>query len=344
MEKELKDISWLVPEDVYRADSALSYSTLSTFEKSGFDGLDHLFDKQESPSLLFGSVVDSLLTGGASEFNSRFIVRDINITESGIATCKALADMPSPYVSFDAIPERIVSEKAKSVGFWSDDKWDKGRYAKVLKTGDVADYYYSLINSDKTVISTELYSDAIACVRALREAPATSGYFADDDPFSPVKRYYQLKFKANLDGITFRSMLDIIVVDYEKKIIYPVDLKTCGISEWNFEDNFKRFFYQIQARLYWKVLRANLDRDPYFKDFSLENFRFIVINKNTLIPLVWEFPFTRAEGDFEDDRGNIYRDPITIAKELKSYLDCRPEVPNGINKDGVNLITCLKKA
>ena len=35
--KNLKDISWLVSEEVYRADSALSYSTLATYERGGFN-------------------------------------------------------------------------------------------------------------------------------------------------------------------------------------------------------------------------------------------------------------------------------------------------------------------
>ena len=47
--KELKDISWLVDEPTYRADPALSYSNLSTYESIGFNGLDHLFDNKESP-------------------------------------------------------------------------------------------------------------------------------------------------------------------------------------------------------------------------------------------------------------------------------------------------------
>ena len=74
--KSLKDISWLVTEDVYRADSALSYSTLARYEREGFNNLDKLFDKLETPSLTFGSAVDSIITGGQEEFNERFIVAE----------------------------------------------------------------------------------------------------------------------------------------------------------------------------------------------------------------------------------------------------------------------------
>lgn len=98
----------------------------------------------------------------------------------------------------------------------------------------------------------------------------------------------------------------------------------------------------IQARLYWRIIRANMDADPYFKDFSLENYRFIVVNRKTLTPLVWEFPLTTAFGTLTDDKGNEYRDPFEIGKELRAYLDCKPLVPNGISREGVNIIKCLK--
>ena len=56
--KSLKDISWNVTEAEYRADSALSQSTLTRYEREGFNNLSKLFDKIESPSLTFGSAVD----------------------------------------------------------------------------------------------------------------------------------------------------------------------------------------------------------------------------------------------------------------------------------------------
>jgi hypothetical protein len=179
-------------------------------------------------------------------------------------------------------------------------------------------------------------------VRALRESPATCGYFAENDEMSPIRRYYQLKFKAKLDGVNYRCMADEIIVNYEKKKIYPIDLKTSGKKEWHFEDSFEQWQYMIQARLYWRIIEANLQVDPYFKDFSLEDYRFVVVNKESLTPLVWEFPLTKSLGTLVDEEGREYRDPFIIGSELRAYLDCKPPVPNGINMEGVNLITCLK--
>ena len=340
--KELKDISLPISEPEYRQRPELSYSTLSTYESLGYNGLEHLFDRKETPSLTFGSAVDVLTTDGMEAFNEHFTIMDINVTEGGMDTCRQLISMNLPFDTFEEIPEDIVSTAAKVVGFWQADKWDKIRYKKVLETGNVSEYYKSLRNTEKTVIDSITYQDALACVQALKESPATRGYFADDDPFTSIRRYYQLKFAANLDGVGYRGMMDLIVVDYENKIIYPCDLKTMSLNEWDFESNFVKFHYFIQGRLYWRLLRANLDNDEYFKDFKLENFKFIVVNRKSLTPLVWEFPLTKEYGTLIDERGNEYRDPFEIGKELQGYLDCKPPVPNGISIDGVNEIKCLK--
>ena len=144
------------------------------------------------------------------------------------------------------------------------------------------------------------------------------------------------------DNVGYRGMLDEVIVDYEDKKVIPVDLKTSGKTEWNFEKSFEQFYYMHQARLYWRLLRANMNNDPYFKDFTLEDYRFIVINRKTLTPLVWKFPLTKAFGTLVDDKGNEYRDPFEIGKELQEYLNLRPQVPNGIDINGVNTIKCLK--
>ena len=341
--KELKDISWQVDEPTYRADPALSYSTLAKYEREGFDKLDKLFEHISTPSLTEGSAVDAIITGGADEFYNNFIVFDTNITDGGKDTCQQLLSMNLPFQSFEEIPEEIVSQAAKQAEFWQADKWDKIRYKKVLETGNVSEYYNVLLNSNKTILDTKTYEQVMAMVKALRESPATQGYFADNDELSPVRRYYQLKFKATFEGIGYRCMADMIAIDYERKIIYPTDLKTSGHKEWNFKHSFLQWSYMIQSRLYWRIIKANLMKDDYFKDFTLMPYRFIVVNKMSLTPLVWEFPLTQSVGTLVDDKGNEYRDPFEIGKELQGYLNLRPPVPNGINKDGLNIITCLHK-
>lgn len=340
--KELSEIAEKWSEEEYRLRPELSQSTLANYERLGYNGLDHLFDAKETPSLTFGSCVDAIITGGMEEFNRRFEVFDLNITDGGLDTIRQLLAMNLSYPTFEEIPAVIVSNAAKAAGFWQADKWDKKRYTEVLKTGDVGGYYNACKNSDKKIISSEVYNDVVKCVQALKESYISSRYFADNDPFSPVRRYYQLKFRGIHEGVGYRGMLDLVVVDHEKKVIYPCDLKTSSHYEWDFKDSFIQWQYQLQARLYWRLLRMNLDADEYFKDFKLENFRFIVVNKRTLTPLVWEFPYSEVTGTLIDSQGKEYRDPYEIGKELSGYLSLKPPVPNGIYLNKLNVINNLK--
>ena len=338
IEKTLDSIALQISEPEYRAMPELSYSTLSTYEKTGYDGLDHLFDKKESPSLLLGSLVDTLLTEGEDEFNKKYCVLDVSLTDGGMDVATQLLNMGLPYASFEEIPEYLVSQAAKDAGFWKADKWDKIRYREVLKTGNIGAFYNASLHTEKVIVDSAMYNDALAMVRALRSAISTAQYFAQDDPFSPIKRYYQLKFKAVLDGVGYRCMADLIIVDYEKKEIFLVDLKTSSKSEWNFYKSFIDWNYACQARLYYRIIASNIAKDSYFKDFKIHNYRFVVVNKFTLKPLVWEFKDTKAFGELKYGRNKqiIIRDPFEIGKELHNYLTMRPEVPDGISQISPN--------
>ena len=76
-----------------------------------------------------------------------------------------------------------------------------------------------------------------------------------------------------------------------------------------------------------------MDRDPYFKDFNLAPYKFIVVNKRTLTPLVWNFRSTIAMGDLTLGKITkiILRDPFTIGEELSHYLKDKPTIPDGVN-------------
>ena len=142
-----------------------------------------------------------------------------------------------------------------------------------------------------------------------------------------------------------KSLIDnkmLIICDHKNKELILCDLKTTGHPEYEFASSFLTWNYSYQARLYSRIIAENIKKDPYFKDFKLSNYRFIVVNKTTLTPLVWEFPYTHNTGDIklENEKGyiRILKDPENIGKELSSYLSSRPRVPSGIDEFGTNNI------
>lgn len=333
IQKSIKTIFWDIPEPEYRKDPALSQSTLASFERKGFSCLSTLFEHEESPSLTFGSAVDAIITGGMQEFQDRFYVSDIpRISAASEPIVKEIYNVfNSSYTSISDIPEAQLMPILSQMGYKSNTNWGVKAKCDGIKR-DGAQYYQTMfIAKGKTILSQDTYNKVFACVRALKDSPQTKEYFKDDNPFEDIERVYQMKFKGDLDDITYRGMADLLIVNHKDKWIIPCDLKTSSGREYDFPEHFLQWNYQIQARLYWRLIRQTLDRDDYFKDFKLHEFRFIVVNNiDNPTPLVWIFDKTRAYGNIELN-GKILRDPETIGKELTYYLKEQPIVPVDIS-------------
>ena len=341
--KKLSDIALNITEEEYRADPALSYSTLSRFDREGFANIDKLFDKQDTPSLLLGSIVDTIITDGEDEFNNRFIVAEYpSIPDSIIQIIKELFNTYKDTCSnINLISNDAIISIAAQYNYQNN--WKPETRAKVIKEKGFEYYNLLFISQDKTLVSQDMYNDALRMVDALRTSEATKWYFADNNPFEPeIERYYQLKFKATLHNVDYRIMADLIICDHKNKELILCDLKTSGHEEYSFASSFLTWNYSYQARLYARVIAENIKKDPYFKDFKLSNYRFIVVNKTTLNPLVWEFPYTFTTGDIRLETKNGYikilKDPEYIGKELSYYLSTGQKVPIGINEVGTNNI------
>ena len=243
IQKELKDIALNITEKEYRADPALSYSTLAKYEREGFNNLDKLFEHITTPSLIQGSMVDVLITGSSEEFDKEFYVADVpSIGDKELQIVDDLFTKYSKdYIPFPEIPYNAVLNTANEYAFQKN--WRDDTRVKVLKERCTA-YYALKYNADgRTIVDLDTYYKVRAMVKALKESPTTHGYFADNDVISPVRRYYQLKFKARLDGVDYRCMADELIVDYEDKTIIPVDLKTSSSKEWDFQHSFEKWSY-----------------------------------------------------------------------------------------------------
>lgn len=340
--KSLKDISWDVDEPTYRADSALSYSTLARYEREGFNGLSHLFDKLDTSSLTFGSAVDSIITGGLEEFNSRFMTAEFPpLPDSIVNIVKILFNKyGDTNRTLESIPDDNVLEIVDLNNYQS--KWRPITRVNNIKEKGAEYYNLLFIAGDKTILDRFTYNNVMSAVDALKTSDATKFYFENDNPFDKdIERLYQLKFKGTFNGINYRNMADLIIVDHKNKVVIPCDLKTSSHMEWDFHKSFVDWKYDIQARLYWAIIRQNMDKDPYFKDFELLNYRFIVVNWRTLCPLVWDYTYTTHLNEdlvFGAKNEITFRSPLKIGEELAYYLSSSPTVPKGITTSGNNNI------
>lgn len=342
MTPNLYDISWKIDEPTYRNDKSLSYSTLARYSREGFNKLDRLFDQIDTPSLVFGSAVDALITGGQKEFDENFIVAEFpDISDNLQTITRILFDRyNNSFRRISDIDDEILAEVGKECNYYAGDNYKKTRVKKIKE--ECQEYYNIMYAArGKKILNTATKTQVDNAVRVLKEDIATKFYFAKDSPFNGIQRFYQLKFKATLSGVDYRCMADLIVVDHKNKTIQPIDLKTSSHTEWNFFESFVQWSYHIQARLYWRIILDNVQRHPEFAEYIVLPYKFIVVNKFTLTPLVWDFEDTCTYGTlyYGKDKQIECRDPFELGKELHYYLTVHPNVPKGINVNGSNSLT-----
>ena len=320
--KSLKEIALHIDEPTYRKMPELSYSILSRFQSVGFN-IDKLQESVSSPSLIFGSAVDAIITGGQEEFERNFMVVDLpNIPDSASNCVRIIWNKyKDTYKHLNEIPMDILNTELQLNGFWPNSRYSAQARINGFFKNPVEDYYQlNYIAENKSIITTELHTQILQAVNALKTCSATKNYFAEDNPWdNSIERLYQLKFRADLNGVGYRCMMDECIVLHDKKLIIPVDLKTsCSCEEKDFYFNFLQWHYQLQARLYSRILRANLDQDEYFKDFKILNYRFIFCHKDSCSPLVWEFEETHSKGTLYLGRHKQIGlpDPEDLGKEL----------------------------
>lgn len=332
--KSLEDISWKVNEEEYRSDPAYSYSTIAKFNREGFKNLNKLFDKVETSSLVFGSMVDTLLTDGLEEFNRKFeIAQFSSIPDSVIRVVKDIfREFHLTHRRLEDIPDSEILIRANSFNYQNN--WKAETKIKSIREKG-SDYYKLLyLSENKILVSNKDYQDAQDCVNVLKNHRYTKWYFEPNNPFNrTIERFYQLKFKGEWENIPLRCMADLIIVDHERKVIIPCDLKTSSKKEWEFHRSFIEWGYWIQAQLYWFIINQNLKKDEIFKDYKLLDYRFIVISNESKKPLIWEYPDTQVVTDCTYGTHNQYlcRNWRNIVKELDYYLTHTSEYPIGIS-------------
>lgn len=350
--KSIKDISWNVDEPTYRANEALSFSTISKFYREGFQNIDKLFEKEESQSLTFGSIVDCLLTEGQDEFNKKYFVCVVPLVsdEYKLVLKDIKNELGDTYKSLYDIPDKTIVQYLDKYGVYQNKWYDNTKANKVREGGDA--YYQIMFKSEgKQVIPKDMYDDAVSCILTFKESRATEFYFREDNPFDGIERKYQLKFQGEYDynghKIPLRCMDDLIVVDHKNKTIQICDVKTSSEEEYLFSRHFMKWQYWMQAEIYTYILKQNILKDDYFKDFKILPFKFLVINRNNRTPLVWEWPLSDCEKDIviEGKTRNIYIPSwIGYAEDLDMYLSLKPKTPKGISEfHENNILSALKE-
>jgi len=285
-------------EKEYRQLEIDSYSSLSAFIKDRKSyAREYVYkdkvDKEEKSFLTIGSIVDCL-TLTPEEFNDRFTIANGVKAPTGqmLDYTNCLVTKSIHYINgweeIKPLDDEIMLACYQTVGF-KRDTFDKvkDRFEREGK-----EYYEYLLKNrsegNKTVITNEDYNLAVRISEGLKKSPITGILInRGTDDRTTVINQHPVVFTYN--GYQLKSLMDKVLIDHDSKTIHLYDLKTAYNPE-EFENNYYKFNYYIQACLYWIALRKWAEKEGYLdKGYVVEHMKFIVCdNTNYYSPLIYE--------------------------------------------------------
>lgn len=284
----------------------------------------------------FGSLVDCLMTN-REQFNNIYAVADIPETpETMVPVLSSLLNDPeiAGVTDLSAVNDTVILKALNENGVYQNN-WSPTTKAEKVRKAITEIFNISAAVRGKEVVSTSTYEKAVGCVNALYESfPEVFGPKQESHNGELTKEtLFQLKFRANYIGVPVRCMPDVIKVNHNTKTVTIYDIKTCHYPEYEFYRAFIQNRYDIQAEEYWWNVRYNLDNDPYFKEFTLTDFQFVVVNPDNPQPLqwVWEKDKITPDGNYGSQRMVRLKKWNALAKELWGYITSAAALPSDIN-------------
>lgn len=276
--KQLTDVirsnqSLDMTEQEYRDYNAINYSTLSALDRD-----PALVNKeiQETESMMLGSIVDNLLTQGS--YGDQYSVSSAEKPSGQMGEfCDYIIDGYTEEGAFEAVGSKRLKLDTMVVKHHSEGGADYCRMVLDAK------------ESGKKLVSMDIISRATVLSEALKNSPYTQAFFRKDIALNrEIEILYQVPIVFNLgsEGTPEgKALIDVVVIDHEKKEITPYDLKTTSGSGSQFRSAFIKWRYYLQASLYHYGLSRVVD-----SDYTVKPFEFIVASttESPCCPIIYK--------------------------------------------------------
>jgi hypothetical protein len=294
-------------EAQYRAvimDSSSSLKDFSTDRKKYYKKyfLGEKVEDKDSSAANMGRIVETLLME-PHLFDDKFYMSSCASTPTGLmldfveALYKHTRDATDEFGVVGTPMNELLEAAYKDSGF-------KIKYEAVINKfiGSDAEIYYNEIRRVRSMNLTVVNTMEISIAEKIVEQLRTNSTTAPIVNLVNSSRYEvidQMQVEGyTVDGHKFKSMLDKVIIDHDKKIIQPYDLK-CTWSVENFYEEY--YLYRrayIQAYLYYKAMLFIVsDRANPYHDYKVEYLKFIVCDStNYYQPLI----YTLDQSDMTD--------------------------------------------
>ena len=233
---------------------------------------------EEKKHFIIGNGVDIQLTQSLEAFNEKFHVSNIQNKPSD--TIKSIVNQV-----YDLVKEEVGSladkgllrdHTSKIIDSCNDHNYQPNwkTETRVAKVVEAWEYWEDLKAAEGKQILSQEENDLISqIVMSIRSNSVTGPYFIPQ-PNQEILYQYPIYFSYN--NVDCKALLDMVIIDHDKKTIQPIDIKTMGDQTLYFPKSLRQRRYDIQAAFYTQALfQWWIDNDRY-TDYRILNFKFIV--------------------------------------------------------------------
>lgn len=295
----------------YHNSDAIGHTKIVNFETYGPTALRKDFTIHPTDAMEFGSIVDTLLTRG-SEFTNVYYIPSLKIKTTpseSVFVDYIVSHEYNPYALTDDELLEILNQ-CKTYAMYT-----KNTDARITKAKQLFPLIVErLRNANKKVITPEQFKEATDCINAIKTSDITKCLFED-----PNKLLFQVELFDR--SLNVHCLFDMIYVDFENKTIHPIDLKCVSYPERDFLSNsFYKFKYYRQAELYMYILRQNIDHYDA-EEWKIAPFKFLVVCRNTLSPMLYEFPIKYNDKKLVISENREVDDMFKIISDIQWHIN-----------------------
>lgn len=145
------------------------------------------------------------------------------------------------------------------------------KFIENFKEQGKAYYDFLLKSKNKTVIPKDDALLAHKMVVALDNMESIKEFRTNPK----YKIYFQVPLLTTVQDTTVKVLVDMLVVDTEENVIYPIDLKTTSGGLKDFRSSAFKYRYDLQGSLYSYVISS------VFSNYIIRPFKFLVVSKYT---------------------------------------------------------------
>jgi hypothetical protein len=281
----------ILENEFYDKHFQFSYSSLSKlmWNPAVFYHLYVLKMKEEKTEshLVQGKIIHALLLE-ENKFNDQFIISPSSLPTGNLKLVvdKVFAhhlelqqngDERDKLEQFD----QAILDVLKDINLHQSLKTDQQRLDKIL-TGDAINYWDFLkTKGNKTLIDQQAYNFCKSAVDLMKTDKGLCDLIGcNTTEFDNKEVFNELALSCGINDKPFglKGIIDNIVVDHGKKIIYINDIKTTSKDLKDFSSSVDFYSYWLQAAIYITLVGTRFFTYIHNEGYKVE-FRFIVIDK-----------------------------------------------------------------